>query len=263
MGERTSYPQGAFSWVDLATTDVQGAKSFYSGLFGWDVEDMPTGDGGVYSMARLDGKYVAAVSAQREEERELGAPPHWNSYVTVEDVDATAAKVPDLGGQVFVPPFDVLDAGRMAVIADPTGAFLPLWQPRNHIGAGLVNVPGALTWNELNTPDVEKARRFYQQLLGWTFEDFGAGEYTVIRVGDRSNGGIRQQTEEEQQTMPAFWIPYFAVEETDQAASKAGDLGATVMMPPMDVPTTEGARIAILTDPQGAAFALFAGPLDD
>src|SRR4051794_8812753 len=116
MGERTGYPHGTFSWVDLATTDTDGAKTFYGQLFGWEGEDMPAGEGMVYTMFRLRGQYVAAVSDQMEDERSAGIPPHWNSYVTVDDVDAVAARVPELGGQLLVPPFDVLEAGRMTVL---------------------------------------------------------------------------------------------------------------------------------------------------
>src|SRR5688500_17563499 len=151
MGERTSHPHGTFSWVDLATTDTEGAKVFYGELFGWEGDDMPAGEGMTYTMFRLGERYVSAVSDQREEEGAAGVPPHWSPYATVAAVAAVAARAPELGGTLLAPPFDVLDAGRMAVLAAPAGAVLSLWEPRNHIGAGLVNDPGSLTMNSLAT----------------------------------------------------------------------------------------------------------------
>jgi uncharacterized protein len=162
MGERTSHAPGTFSWVDLATTDAAGAKEFYGELFGWVAEDMP-GEAGTYTMFRLDAKDVAACFAQGD-----GAPPHWNSYVTVEDVDASMEMAAELGGSVLMPAGDIEGIGRMAVIADPTGAAVALWEPRGHIGAGLVNAPGALCWNDLGTTDPDAAWAFYRELFGWT-----------------------------------------------------------------------------------------------
>jgi uncharacterized protein len=260
MGKRTSYEPGTFSWVDLATTDVGGAKSFYGDLFGWTFEDLPIPEGGVYVMCRLDGDDVAALSEQQEQERSQGIPPHWNNYVTVASVDESAAKVPGLGGNVILPPFDVLDAGRMAVAADPTGAVFSLWEAKNHIGASRVNEPGALCWNELSTNDVKKALEFYTALFGWSSEDFD-GMYTIVRVGDKSNGGIRP-IGEEQQGMPPNWLAYFAVENCDESAARAGELGGNAFVGPMDVPVAEGSRIAVIADPQGASFGIFSGPLD-
>ncbi len=143
MGERTSHPPGTFSWVDLSTTDQEAAKAFYQGLFDWDCEDAPVGDGMYYSMMRIHGRAVAAISAQQQALRDQGVPPAWNSYVTVEDADAAAARAKELGGNVLSEAFDVLEAGRMAVLMDPQGAAVMVWQPRDSIGAELVNAPGA------------------------------------------------------------------------------------------------------------------------
>lgn len=263
MGDRTSYAPGTFSWVDLGTTDPDSVKSFYGDLFGWTCEDQPIPGGGSYTMCRIDGADVAALSLQRDEERSQGIPPHWNNYVTVEDLEASAAKISELGGSVVLPPFDVLDAGRMAVAADPQGAVFMMWTPKNHIGAGLVNEVGALCWNELSTKDAADATDFYSSLFGWASEEFDGGAYTVIRVGDRSNGGIRPLGEPEQQHgVPPNWMPYFAVESSDESASKAAELGGTVMAGPMDVPISDQSRIAVIADTQGAAFGVFSGPLD-
>ncbi len=260
MGQRTTYPPGTFSWVDLSTTDADDAKRFYSGMFGWEFEDRSTGNG-VYSMARLDGKDVAALFAQGEAERGQGIPPHWNNYVTVETAGASAKRAEALGGQVLMPAFDVMDVGRMAVIADPTGAVLSVWEPKSHIGAGVVNERGSLCWNELATDDVEKAKGFYEGLFDWTLEDMGDGAYTIIRVGDKTNGGIRPQGDMEK-GLPPFWLAYFAVASADESAAKAKELGGNIHVPPMDVPVGESSRIAVIADPQGAVFGIFSGPLD-
>src|SRR3954454_545333 len=154
MGERTKYKPGTFSWADVTTTDQAGAKEFYSGLFGWEAEDAPIGDGVYYSMMRSDGRSMAAISPQPPEQREAAVPPMWNSYVTVESADDAAARASSLGATVHAGPFDVMQAGRMAVIQDPQGAFFMLWEPRENIGAEFVNGPGALSWSELSSPDV-------------------------------------------------------------------------------------------------------------
>jgi uncharacterized protein len=249
MAKRSSYPHGTFSWIDLATTDAQAAKAFYARLFGWEYVDMPAGEGMIYSMAQIGGDPVAALAQQDLDE----APPHWNSYVTVDDVDGLAPRVAELGGTLVAEPFDVLDAGRMAVLSDPTGAFLCLWQAKDNIGAQLVNTHGALTWNDLSTNDADAARSFYSELLGWTYQQMSEEPpYWVIRNGDRSNGGMRVLTEEEAH-FPPHWLPYFAVDSTDAAASAAIEAGGSVMVAPFDVPS---GRVAVLGDPQGAAFAV-------
>ena len=266
MGERTSYTHGTFSWVDNATTDQDGAKSFYATLFGWDYDDTPVGEGIVYSMAKLDGQSVAAVGPQMQSEREMGVPPHWNNYVTVDDVDATAARVGELGGQVLAPPFDVMeDVGRMAVLMDPTGAVLCLWQAKANPGAGLVNVPGALCWNELATRDPEAAQRFYSELLGWHYDQMptdGGPEYWVIMNGERSNGGIRRIGDELPPEVPAHWVPYFAVEDIDATLAKVPGAGGQVGMPKTSV-GMQGSFFGAAMDPAGAGFCLFEGQLED
>lgn len=261
MGERTSHSPGTFSWVDLSTTDPDAAKRFYGALFGWEFDDQPVGDGNVYTMCRLNGHDACALSAQMDQERSLGIPPHWNNYVTVADVDASAARVRELGGSVMMDPFDVLDAGRMSVVADPAGAVLNMWQPRGNIGATVVNVPGALTWNELATKDVDGAEEFLAGLFGWRFEEMEGApvRYAVIYNGDRSNGGVRAQSEMEA-GVPPNWIPYFAVESVDDSVASAGGLGGNVLVPATAVPN---GRFAAIADPQGAVFAIFEGDFDD
>jgi predicted enzyme related to lactoylglutathione lyase len=168
MGERTRYEPGTFCWVGLATSDPGGATAFYTSLFGWQAEDLPAGAAGTFTLLRQDGSDVAILYRQTTEALAAGAPPHWTSYISVEDADATAARADELGGAaVFREPFDVLDAGRVVAIRDPTGAIVSLWQPRSRIGATLVNDVGAFCWNELATDDVERAASFFAALLGW------------------------------------------------------------------------------------------------
>jgi uncharacterized protein len=261
MGERTSYEPGTFSWVDLGTTDTVAAKSFYAGLFGWEFEDVHVGNGGTYTMCRVDRKDVCAIATQSEQERGQGVPPHWNNYVTVDDIDAIAPRIGELNGNLIMPSFDVLEAGRMALGSDPTGGVFAMWEPRDHIGAGLVNAPGAFTWNELATGDMAAAEQFYGALFGWTFDEIPGSPlpYAVIKNGDRSNGGVRAQADTEKGEM-AYWAPYFAVASCDESSARASDLGGQVV-----VPTTRVAAGAFagIVDPQGAFFAIFEGEFDD
>jgi predicted enzyme related to lactoylglutathione lyase len=259
MGERTKYTPGTFSWVDLTTTDQEAAKRFYSGLFGWSADDRPVGDGIYYSMQQLDGKSVAAISPQPEQQREAGVPPVWNSYITVDSADDAAAKAGELGATVHAPPFDVMDVGRMAVIQDPQGAFFMVWQPKTTIGAELVNVPGAFCWNELYTTDLDAAKGFYGGLFGWTWDSFeeSPDPYFFIEHDGHGNGGIREVGDT---GMPPNWLVYFAVEDMDAGVSKVNELGGQTMMGPVTIDTL---NIAIVKDPQGAVFALYAGHLDE
>jgi predicted enzyme related to lactoylglutathione lyase len=187
MGERDSYPAGTFCWADLGTTEGPDAKTFYTALFGWDAEDLPAGDDGVYTMFRRDGRDVAALYEMGADERGQ-LPAHWSSYVSVEDLDAVAQRGTELGAAVVAEPFDVMDSGRMAVLRDPGGAHVHLWQPGRHVGAGRVNETGCMVWNELATPDVAAALAFYRELLGWEGEIDATG-YATIRTGAGINGG--------------------------------------------------------------------------
>lgn len=259
MGERTQYTPGTFCWTDLSTTDPDAAKEFYAGLFGWENEDMPVGDGSFYSMQRVGGKDVAAISPQPQQQRDAGVPPVWNSYVSVESADATADKAKELGATVHAPPFDVLEAGRMAVIQDPQGAFFLAWEPRRHFGAALVNEPGAMVWNELASPDLDASTAFYSQLFGWSIEpaDAPGPRYLMIKNGDANNGGIRELSPP---GMPPNWAVYFGTDDLDAALARVEELGGSKLVPePIDI---QMARIAVVADPQGAAFALYDGELE-
>jgi uncharacterized protein len=261
MGERTQYTPGTFSWTDLSTTDPDAAKTFYAALFGWELTDMPAGDdGAMYSMAAIDGKWVGAISGQPPQQRDAGVPPAWNSYVTVSDIDAVAARAQELGATMHAPPFDVMQAGRMAVVQDPQGAWFELWQPNEHIGAGLVNAPGALAWNELGSGDLDASAHFYGELLGWTTTPMEGADprYLVISTADgHSNGGIRPPAPP---GTPPFWLVYFATADIDASVAQVTELGGTVLVGVTDIGI---AKIAVAQDPQGAVFALYDGALDD
>jgi predicted enzyme related to lactoylglutathione lyase len=258
MGERTRYEPGTFCWVGLATSDSAGAQAFYTSLFGWQAEDPPAGAAGTFTLLRRGGRDVAILYRQTPEARAAGAPPHWTSYISVDDATASAARANELGGAaVFRAPFDVLDAGRVAAIRDPTGAMVSLWQPRSQIGATLVNDVGALCWNELATTDVQRAKSFFGELLGWEYETDEGGYTTIMNAGSR-NGGMREQTEPER-GIPASWLPYFTVESAADAARRAEQAGGRGLVPTIEVSI---GRFVVLADPQGAAFAVFEGETD-
>ena len=259
MGERTKYTAGTFSWSDLTTPDQAAAKRFYGELFGWEAEDLPVGEGVFYSMMRVDGKDVAAISPQQPQQREAGAPPAWNSYVTVESADAALDRASELGGTVHAPAFDVMDAGRMGVVLDPQGAFFLVWEPKSNIGASLVNAPGALSWNELATTDLEGASRFYSELFGWAvtpLEGMPMPYSTIKNAAGHTNGGMRPTMESE----PPNWLVYFGTNDIDGAVANVGELGGGTMGEIVDI---GAGKIAIVRDPQGAVFALYAGQFED
>jgi predicted enzyme related to lactoylglutathione lyase len=262
MGQRTQYTPGTFSWTDLTTSDQDGAKAFYTALFGWDVVDNPVGDDMVYSMMQIEGQPVAAISPQPQQQREMGVPPMWNSYVTVADADAAVERAKELGGSTHAPAFDVMDVGRMAVIQDPQGAFFEVWQPKAHIGAHLVNGHGLLSWDELHTTDLEAATSFYTGLFGWTTMDMdmggGGDPYRVVSVDGHANGGLSTHL---QPGAPPHWLVYFGTDDLESSVARVGELGGTIVQPPMDI--GEGNRIAVALDPQGAFFALYAGHFED
>lgn len=255
MQETPEYKPGTFCWVELGTTNGEDAKKFYTELFGWSFDDRPIGEGMVYTMLKFNGKDTGALYQLDAEKIAQGIPPHWLSYVSVADADETTAKAKAQGATVMAEPFDVMSHGRMAVIQDPTGAVFALWQPNDHQGAGVVNVPNSFCWNELMTTDTAKDKDFYTGLFGWSAEtqNFGPLEYTMFANGERPAGGMLGITPE-MGPIPPNWLVYFAVDDCDAKTQKARELGANIMKPPDDIPGI--GRFSILIDPQGAAFAL-------
>jgi uncharacterized protein len=255
MQETPQLGPGTFCWVELGTTDADAAKKFYAGLFGWGFTDNPMGPDGVYTMLKLDGKDVGGLYHMPGEMTSQGVPPHWLSYVSVKSADETADKAKSLGGTLMKEPFDVGDVGRMSVIQDPTGAAFAIWQAGTTAGSGIYNVPNSLCWNELATPDTDKAGNFYTGLFGWgkDVKDMGGMTYTSFINGERPAGGMYQPTPEMGE-IPPNWLAYFAVDDTDAKVAKANELGATIVVPPMDIP--EVGRFAVIQDPQGATFGI-------
>src|SRR5262249_32698884 len=248
---------GSFCWVELATTDQNAAIGFYGKIFGWSANNMPMGPEGVYTIFELGGRAAAAGSTLRPEMKAHGVPPHWTLYVAVESADASAAKAEKLGGNVLGSPFDVFDAGRMAVVQDPTGATVCLWQPKRNQGTGVGGVHGTLCWADLSTPDRERAGRFYSDLFGWTMmkeDEKSEHNYWHIKNGEEFIGGI-PPAEHHKPGMPAHWLAYFTVSDCDATANAAKNLGANLYMPPTDF--EDVGRISVMADPQAAAFAIF------
>jgi predicted enzyme related to lactoylglutathione lyase len=247
--EVESYEHGVPSWVDLGTADFAKAGEFYSALFGWSVQAGPPEAGG-YALAELRGRPVAGIGPQQNP-----GPPVWSTYVNVDDADAVVAKVAGAGGMVFMAPFDVMDVGRMAVFADPTGAAIGVWQPKLHKGAGIVNEPGTLTWNELMTTDTAAAEGFYATVFGWgaVTHGEGVGAYTEFQVAGRSIAGMMVKPPEMPAEVPPYWGVYFAVADTDATAARVTELGGTIMMAPQDI---EPGRFAVAFDPTGAMFSV-------
>jgi uncharacterized protein len=276
---REGFPPGVPCWVDTVQPDPEAAVGFYGDLFGWAFEDaMPADSPGRYFVARLGGRDVAAIGSQPG-----GEPPRpvWNTYICVDDADEAGARVRDAGGAILMEPFDVLDAGRMGVFAEPTGAVFNVWQPGAHKGAQIVNAPGSWNWSDLNTPDMKGSQAFYHAVFGWEADvmDFGGSLYGMWRMpgyGDflaAYEPGLRER-QSEQGAPPGFedaiawmvptasdsaaeelahWSVTFAVDDADAVADRAAQLGGTVVVPPYDVPPV---RVAVLRDPQGAVFSV-------
>ena len=253
MPERNSYVQGTPNWVDLQTSDQNSAKEFYGALFGWTYVDEAVPDGGIYSMAFIGDKTVAAISAQGPDLAAQGVPPMWNTYLAVDDVDSTTAKVAGAGGMVAMEPFDVMDAGRMSGVMDPSGAFFMLWQAKNHIGGRLVNEPGTLIWNELQTADTATAVAFYKAVLGLEADtsDVGGSPYTTFKAGGEIVAGTMPPAAE---GIPSHWSIYFGTADAAATAERTKELGGSVVAGPFDTPI---GPMAVLRDPQGAFFSVF------
>ncbi len=253
MPEKTKHAPGTFCWAELSARNAAEAKKFYKGIFAWELDDMPIGDGSVYTMLRVRDKHVAALYEQPKEEVQRGVPPHWTVYIAVESADEVAGRVVAAGGKVHAPPFDVLDVGRMAVIQDSTGGIFAIWQPRKHQGAGLVGETNSVVWNELTSTDPKVAAAFYTKLFGWkatTSSDLGV-EYTQFALNGEPVAGLLKTP---MPGMPTYWTPYFAVDDADALAKTVKTTGGQALVEPTDIPTV--GRFAIFKDPQDAIFGI-------
>ncbi len=253
MGQVTSYASGTPAWVDLMTSDPEGSRRFYGELFGWDFQVGPA-EAGHYTMCQLHGLDVAGMGGDPAPEP---MPTAWTTYMAIDDADAAAKRIVDNGGQLMMGPMDVMDQGRMAVAIDPTGAVFGLWQAGRHHGASLVNEPGTVSWNQVETRDLDAARRFYSAVFGYSWDDVDTGPggpaYATFSVQGRVAGGALKMDDSWPANIPAHWMPYFAVADTDAAVATVGRLGGTVQLPPMDSPY---GRFAVVSDPQGGVFTV-------
>jgi uncharacterized protein len=254
MPVMNAYAPGTFCWADLGTSDPGRAKRFYTALFGWTADDRPSGPDTVYSIFMREGRSVAALYAQ---EPSPGVPPHWLSYASVASAADTAARARALGGALIHEPFDVLDVGRMAVLQDPGGAVLALWEPRRHVGAGIVGETNAMCWHELATARLDEARDFYTRLFGWIAETrrLDATDYTTFMEDGMPRAGMLA-IDSARGPVPPHWLVYFAVSDCDGQVALVQSLGGSVRVPPTDVPHV--GRYAVVADPQGAVFAVIA-----
>ena len=255
MPERSSYAPGTPSWTDLSTTDPDAARDFYGALFGWDYEVDPNEETGHYATARLAGKRVAGVNGMAITEQ----PPAWATYFATDDVQKLAELVTENGGANVLGPMQIGPAGSMLIWQDPTGAFAGAWQAGEHTGAQLVNEPGTLTWNELNTRDLDASAAFYSAILPVTPHDMSEGDfqYRTLQVDGRDIAGMWKISADVPAEMPPHWAVYFAVADVDATVARAGDLGATVVMPAKESPY---GRFVGLRDPQGASFYAIQAP---
>jgi uncharacterized protein len=254
MSERTSYTAGTPNWVELSgTPDIEATQSFYRELFGWEMPELPnSAELGGYRRAKKGGKDVAGVSPRMQDDQ----PTVWGTYVSVEDAEATMAKVAEAGGKVIAQPMDVAGLGTMAVFTDPTGAVCGIWQPGTFAGAELVNESGTFGWNELGTRDTVRAKEFYGAVFGWGADQQDMGEmgtYTSWKVGEEMVGGMFDITGVVPDEVPAHWLVYFMVEDLDASLEKVKEGGGDLRNGPIEIPI---GRFAVVADQFGAVFAV-------
>jgi predicted enzyme related to lactoylglutathione lyase len=250
----TQYDNGVPNWADLSSPDLAASKAFYSGVFGWNPIDTSPDMGGYVMFHVGDAAMAGAGPLQGPDQ-----PPAWTIYVSVDDADATAAKVEATGGKVLMAPMDVAEQGRMAIFMDPTGAVFGVWQGNAFAGAQAQQEPGALSWFELATRDTDGAAQFYGAVFGWRAEvqDMEGMQYTLFYAGDTNVAGMMPMGVEFPAEVPPHWMPYFGSGDADATAAKVQELGGTAMVPPTDIPGI--GRFAVFVDPAGAHFAIIKG----
>jgi predicted enzyme related to lactoylglutathione lyase len=253
MAETTTKLTNQVAWVDLASKDAEASRTFYSSLFGWDVQVNPDPQYGGYARAKLGGNDAAGIGPAQDP----NAPPAWSIYIGTDDLADLAQRVTAAGGTVIAPPFPVGDQGQMAVFQDPTGAFISAWQAAQ-MGGFQTTGESAFGWAELNTRGIDQATEFYGTVFGWTHDTMPSGggempDYTTFYLsGDRVAGAMPMDAAMPE-AVPSYWMPYFVASDVDGAFDRAKALGAQEMVPPTDFP---GGRFAIVSDPQGAMFGL-------
>ncbi|MGO2127092.1 MAG: VOC family protein [Pseudoalteromonas prydzensis] len=260
---KTNHPHGVFCWSELCTSDWKNGKAFYTELFAWGADDQPIGDDLYYTMLQKQGDDIAAMYQMPNEQKNAATPSHWLAYIAVDNIDEVAAKAKQLGAEIIAGPHDVMDAGRMLLLNEPGGALFALWQGNKHKGCkrlGELNTP---YWHELATRNSAKSREFYCQLLGWQCVEkpMEGMNYTLFTVADQPVAGMLEMTDEWPADIPAHWMIYFAVDDCDNYAATAQQLGGEVCVPPTDIP--EVGRFSVITDPQGAVFSIMTSAMDD
>lgn len=250
------FAPGEFCWIEVASSNQKAANSFYAALFGWTVRDVPIGPDEVYSLLELQGRVAAGSFTISPDESAAGIPPHWHLYVAVVSADETAKKAAELGGKVVEAPFDIKDRGRAALIQDPTGAYISVWQANQRLGIGVTGEAGAFCWADLITPDQAKAKTFYEGLFGWKLKPGQEKEsgYLHIMNGENYTGGV-PPAHKNSPNDPPHWLIYFEAADVDKTFQRAKDMNARVLLRPMDF--EGGGRVAMLADPLGAVFALY------
>ncbi|MFE7524208.1 VOC family protein [Kitasatospora sp. NPDC057542] len=247
--KQTSVTTNAPCWTELGTSDPAAARAFYTELFGWQVDDAARPDDGDYTQVLVRGAPAAAITPRYAPDQ----PIAWTVCIAVADADATAASIKEAGGRILKDPTDVVDLGRFSVAADRSGAVFILWQARAFQGAGVFNEPGSLGWVELLTRDPAGALSFYPEVFGWSVAP--SEHYPQWGLDGRDFGGMLTMDDRFPPQVPPHWLPYFAVADADNTVSRAAALGGDVLMPATGVPG--GRRIAVLRDPQGAAFGVY------
>ena len=252
MSQDSAKKQGTPNWADCATSDLAAAERFYAAVFGWTAERVALSDGSAYSIQYLDGKMVAGIYALNPKQQTMQMPPHWATYIEVDDVDAIIGRVVERGGTVIEGPLDEPEAGRMVAIQDPVGAHVVLWHSDPQQDGTLFNTPGAMVWNELNTKEPARAAAFYEKVLGVEVQTIsGPMPYTVLNVGGRPAAGILT-TAPDMGDIPPSWNVYFAAADVDATVRAAIAAGGRAIRDPFDIPGI--GRMAVLQDSQGAVF---------
>ncbi len=251
-----SHPHGTFCWMDIYLPDPDRGKAFYHGLFGWDSTDVPMGGSGMmYTVFNLNGKNVGAMGPQMPGMYPDGVPPCWLSYLATDDLDHTAEQAKTLGATFHMGPADV-GTGRVALMQDPAGASLFLWQALEFGGADLIRSPGAMTWNELYTRDLGATQDFYSNLFGWEWSSMPipqGGDYHLANLGDRQVAGVLEM-DDNWDEMPPHWMVYIQVENADDAADRVTSLGGDVCVPVTEIAV---GRFAVVNDDQKGTFTIF------
>lgn len=246
-----AWPEGTPCWVDLGVDDVEKAIAFYGGLFGWEARIGAPETGG-YVNCSLNGRSVAGLGPKMNADQ----PTVWTTYLAADDVDKVAGKITEAGGQVLMEPFDVMDFGRMTIAVDPAGAAFGVWQSGTHTGVELADEPSSLVWNEQLSDDLDGAKRFYESVFGYTYDDVESQPYAMLKVNGEVAGGLGALGSDTPAGTPPHWRVYFQVPDTDAAVRKVTDLGGTVLVAPTDTPY---GRLASVTDDQGAVFFVIQG----